>query len=456
MSKAKKSKNKDKENQKKEKIIEKANLVEKENNYPEKSEKGKPEKIKETTKQEKSKVNDKLKKQNAKDNKRKNKEKKHGVRIAIEIVVSVAILATIQYTTIRPLISNWKEIDSMAGNSWLQDLANSSLDSAIEPTENSSEVQPTTENSLFENISVSNDDVYSGDLILINSENAYQDKKQEDIFTIYEKKTESYHVSSSDISLRSSAIEALNSMFDDFAETTGHEDIIVISGYRTNEEQQALYDEDLEATGEDTSTLVAKPGYSEHEGGYAVDLSLFVDGVLGDYDGTGDYEWINENCAHYGLILRYPEDKTDITKINFEPWHYRYVGQPHAFYIYQQKLVLEEYIELLKQHDVNNMLEIVNWDGKVYKTYYIPANKDEKTTYVLVPPDTEYTISGNNKDGFIITIDTKETKSVDESIEGSSEESSHKKDESSNESNSDNDNIENSDESSDESTSDIE
>ena len=391
-----------------------------------------------------------------KNNKQKNKEKKHGVRIAIEIVASVAILAAIQYTTIRPLVNNWKEIDSMAGNTWLQDLANSGLDSAIEPTENSSDVQPTTENSLFENISVNNDDIYSGDLILINSENAYQDKKQNDIFTIYEKKTESYHVSGSDISLRSDAIDALNDMFDDFAEKTGHEDIIVISGYRTNEEQQALYDEDLEATGEDTSTLVAKPGYSEHEGGYAVDLSLFVDGVLGDYDGTGDYEWINENCAHYGLILRYPEDKTDITKINFEPWHYRYVGQPHAFYIYQQKLTLEEYIELLKQYDTDNMLEIVNWDGKVYKTYYIPANKDESTTYILVPPDSEYTISGNNQDGFIITIDTGETRPVDESSEDSSEESSQEEGENSEENNSDNDDSENSDESSDESTSDVE
>lgn len=454
MSKDKKNKNKNNESPKKEKIIEKTSLAE--NNYSEKSVKGKPEKIKKSTKQEKSKISSEAKKENVKNNKQKNKEKKHGVRIAIEIVASVAILAAIQYTTIRPLVNNWKEIDSMAGNTWLQDLANSGLDSAIEPTENSSDVQPTTENSLFENISVNNDDIYSGDLILINSENAYQDKKQNDIFTIYEKKTESYHVSGSDISLRSDAIDALNDMFDDFAEKTGHEDIIVISGYRTNEEQQALYDEDLEATGEDTSTLVAKPGYSEHEGGYAVDLSLFVDGVLGDYDGTGDYEWINENCAHYGLILRYPEDKTDITKINFEPWHYRYVGQPHAFYIYQQKLTLEEYIELLKQYDTDNMLEIVNWDGKVYKTYYIPANKDESTTYILVPPDSEYTISGNNQDGFIITIDTGETRPVDESSEDSSEESSQEEGENSEENNSDNDDSENSDESSDESTSDVE
>ena len=100
-------------------------------------------------------------------------------------------------------------------------------------------------------------------------------------------------------------------------------------------DRQELYDADLEDTGEDTSTLVAKPGYSEHETGYAMDFSLFEDGISADYDGTGEYDWINQNCAHYGFILRYPENKTDLTEIRYESWHYRYVGQPHAYYMQQ-------------------------------------------------------------------------------------------------------------------------
>ena len=161
----------------------------------------------------------------------------------------------------------------------------------------------------------------------------------------------------------------------------------------------------MEDTGEDTSTLVAKPGYSEHETGYAMDFSLFEDGISADYDGTGEYDWINQNCAHYGFILRYPENKTDLTEIRYESWHYRYVGQPHAYYMQQNDLCLEEYTETLKDYSVDNPLEITNWDGKVYQIYYVPAEAGD-STYVMVPPDQEYTVSGNNVDGFIITVDT--------------------------------------------------
>ena len=205
--------------------------------------------------------------------------------------------------------------------------------------------------------------------------------------------------------LRGDVIDNLNHMLDDFQTETGHSDIIIISGYRTTEQQQELYDADLEDTGEDTSTLVAKPGYSEHETGYAMDFSLFEDGISADYDGTGEYDWINQNCAHYGFILRYPENKTDLTEIRYESWHYRYVGQPHAYYMQQNDLCLEEYIETLKDYSVDNPLEITNWDGKVYQVYYVPAEASD-STYVMVPPDQEYTVSGNNVDGFIITVDT--------------------------------------------------
>ena len=61
-----------------------------------------------------------------------------------------------------------------------------------------------------------------------------------------------------------------------------------------------------------------------------------------DYDGTGDYARINENCSHYGYVLRYTEDKQDTTGIQAEPWHYRYVGQPHAAYMQENSVCLEE------------------------------------------------------------------------------------------------------------------
>jgi len=276
------------------------------------------------------------------------------------------------------------------------------------------------EGTVFENIAIDNAQMYAGDLILVNNEYAYTEMDMEEITSIYEYKEANdisyYYVSGSDTSLRSIVLEAMTEMLSDFYVATGHADIIILSGYRSTEAQQELYDADLEATGSDTSDLVALPGHSEHETGYSFDVSLYIDGAVTDYDGTGDYEWIDENCDHYGLILRYPSDKSDITEIQSEEWHYRYVGQPHATYMTENNLCLEEYITFLKDYTSDNPLEIVNWDGEIYQAYYIAADTTSDSTYVLVPPDLDYTISGNNVDGFIITVDTGEIASHSETM----------------------------------------
>ena len=159
---------------------------------------------------------------------------------------------------------------------------------------------------------------------------------------------------------------------------------------------------------------MALPGHSEHESGYSLDVSLYEDGVQSDYDGTGDYSWIDENCDHYGYILRYAADKAEITGIQAEPWHYRYVGEPHATYMKENNLCLEEYLTQLKDYTPDNRLQIVNWDGEIYEVYYVAADMAADSTYVLVPPDQDYTISGNNSDGFIITVDTGQIQSFEE------------------------------------------
>ena len=156
---------------------------------------------------------------------------------------------------------------------------------------------------------------------------------------------------------------------------------------------------------------MALPGHSEHESGYSLDFSLYEDGVQSDYDGTGEYAWINENCSHYGYVLRYTEDKQDTTGIQAEPWHYRYVGQPHAAYMQENNVCLEEYLTLLKNYSADVPLSVTNWDGEIYQVYYVAADTAADSTYVMVPPDKKYTISGNNSDGFIVTVDTGEIQS---------------------------------------------
>lgn len=243
--------------------------------------------------------------------------------------------------------------------------------------------------------------LYTGDLILVNNSIPFQAEPPETA-VVYEEKTDSYKVKDMTVVLQSKVIEALNTMLGDFYARTGLDDVMVISGWRDPDKQETLYDEDLLETGKTDSTLVAKPGYSEHHTGLTLDFGLLPksDGYGRSYDGEGEYAWINENCGSYGFILRYPADKTETTGIEYEPWHFRYVGAPHAQYIMENGLCLEEYIELLQEYPV---------DGTHLSTggYSICWQLPEETAdglRIAVPAEGEYTISGDNTGGIILTI----------------------------------------------------
>ena len=144
----------------------------------------------------------------------------------------------------------------------------------------------------------------------------------------------------------------LQQMFDDMRAQGIYP--VVASGYRTKEEQQALMDEKIESlTAQGYAPLdakaepenwVAKAGYSEHETGLAVDIN--ADGIHSA--GQEVYDWLAENAYKYGFIWRYPTDKTNITGISNEPWHYRYVGAEAAREIKEMGLCLEEYLGAVK------------------------------------------------------------------------------------------------------------
>ena len=95
-----------------------------------------------------------------------------------------------------------------------------------------------------------------------------------------------------------------------------------------------------------TRSDTAYPGESEHQSGLAVDV-LDYDHTLSNFAGTYEAEWLAENCWKFGFILRYPQDKEEITTYVYEPWHLRYVGRYHAKRIYDMGMCLEEYVEYL-------------------------------------------------------------------------------------------------------------
>lgn len=129
---------------------------------------------------------------------------------------------------------------------------------------------------------------------------------------------------------------------------------IICSSYRTHEKQQELFNQqiqiymkdgmDRQEAEERTAKSVAVPGTSEHELGLAVDITDIAEQkIVSGMEEQPVQQWLMKNCWKYGFILRYPEDKADITGIVYEPWHYRYVGKEAAKYIYSNQITLEEY-----------------------------------------------------------------------------------------------------------------
>ena len=196
-------------------------------------------------------------------------------------------------------------------------------------------------------------------------------------------------------------ISSLNTWMSAFAEESGHRDVNVVAGYRSIDDQQMLYDNAVRTKGQaHADRYLSLPGHSEHHTGLALDLSLYdvQNGTSSDFTGTGSYTWAEEHAWEYGFILRYPNSKSSITGIDYESWHYRYVGAPHACYMYQNDLCLEEYIDLLRSFPFDGDHLFVNCLGSRYEIYFCPGN-------IAIVPDTgEYLVSGNNVDGLIVTV----------------------------------------------------
>ncbi|MCL2573589.1 MAG: M15 family metallopeptidase [Defluviitaleaceae bacterium] len=137
---------------------------------------------------------------------------------------------------------------------------------------------------------------------------------------------------------------------------------LVVSGHRSIARQTTLFNNQLnrqldlgydeETAFDNARRVVAYPGESEHNLGLAVDIvSNNHLGLTASFSETPEGMWLAENSHRYGFVLRYPYHKQDITHIIYEPWHFRYVGVPHATTMFEMDLVLEEYIEMLILND---------------------------------------------------------------------------------------------------------
>ncbi len=195
--------------------------------------------------------------------------------------------------------------------------------------------------------------------------------------------------------LQRSVAEQLNALLTDYYKKTG-ETLVVYDTYRTKDEQTSLGSS-------------AAAGYSEHHTGLVVSLSLSKTALNLK---MSEHPELLEMCSKYGFIQRYPEGKSALTGVPNYGECLRYVGVAHASYMAENNLCLEEYVELLKKNHVStegsdgkHLAVDTNGDNIAdYAVYYVPKNQSTDLTTVYVPKGMEYTVSGDNMGGFIVTV----------------------------------------------------
>lgn len=223
-------------------------------------------------------------------------------------------------------------------------------------------------------------DIYHGDLILVNKDHMYRREGE----TPFERAGNEL--------LSQRAASALKALL---KATDSEEDIIVVSGFRSYQEQRDLWESSISENGREfTEQYVARPLHSEHQTGLAVDVGLNVekiDFIRPYFPDEGKCRAFRLNAAKFGFILRYPAEKEHITHISHEPWHFRYVGVPHAEIMEQNGFTLEEYTVFLKAYS-NTPL--------ILGDFAVSYLKGER--FPLEIPD-GFSVSGNNDDGFVLS-----------------------------------------------------
>lgn len=259
----------------------------------------------------------------------------------------------------------------------------------VSQAESSEESRPTS----FRTVEVNSADKTVGLLALtkLTETDAPQPAELKKISSLMEQNDPGYGLANNSLLLHKDAIEALNRFTKAFQDAKGKTYLSIAKAYTA---ASGLTDKAVEA---DLTT------------GYAIKLGFYKADPDGEVLGSGKYLWLVDNCNNYGFILRYPSDKEAVTKLEGgSKVMYRFVGYEHAAYMGVYHICLEEYIELLYSSTPDSPLSFTYRDAsgaeKSCEVYYIAASDGEKTTLQIRGDEsTPYQVSGDGKDGFIVT-----------------------------------------------------
>ncbi len=250
----------------------------------------------------------------------------------------------------------------------------------------------------YKDISIDSTQTLYGPLALVNSDHEYQfpSKAGESLVNIWDYRTThtaeganpAYKVSFNTLVIDGKALPSIHQWLSDFSKATGKNDVMISSSYRTFEDQQKYS---------------VPAGQSDHHTGFGITLKIYSDSVtLPVYDNPDYYTWLKDNAHKYGLVVRYPEGKEEITGISNYIEYFHYVGYGPAQYMHQNGLSLEEFVAQIKSYSVDNALHIEDANGKEWLIYYAACPGDMAT--IKVPSNFAYTMSGDNDGGVIICV----------------------------------------------------
>lgn len=235
--------------------------------------------------------------------------------------------------------------------------------------------------------------VHDGDLILVNRQYPYRAHKRILVPAGGE---------NADVLLERRAASMLTHIMD---EICGQGQIAAVSGWRSKEEQRQIYQDCVCRNGTVfTKKYVAAAGHSEHHTGLAVDLAFNqpdIDFLRPYFPYSGICGLFRARAAQFGFVERYPQGKEEITGIAHEPWHFRYVGAPHAEIMQKMHITLEEYLCLLRQYSCGRQPLSCAVDGWDTEVFYLAADDSET---VLETDGASFSISGDNISGFVVTV----------------------------------------------------
>lgn len=257
----------------------------------------------------------------------------------------------------------------------------------------------------FTTVVLTEADIATGELVLVNSKHYYEYDSAQGLKNLYDVQTGSYYLKDANTILVSKNIwQNVNDWLDGFYETTQKRSINIIGAFRSHTDQMKLFEAYVDQYGSETEALkyAQKQGYSEHHTGLCIDLQIWDSDRQAAYTfkGEDEYKWLVDNAHKYGFIQRYPEGKSTITGVAAEPGHFRYIGVAHATAMKKNNAsCFESYIDFLRNYTFDGEHLMVECDnGDKYEIYF------SNSLTVNVPTDREYSISGNNVDGFIVTI----------------------------------------------------